>query len=124
MGDASSACKLAVIADSYMANCAYLTRKDAVITGGYAAADADMRHNEAVFAQYIIMAEMYKVINFGTGTYNRASCGSPVDTGIAADFPAVALSIQELLPISTSSSSTTLPACKTKLCLPVFLSVI
>ena len=45
-----------------------------------------MRHNEAVFAQYIIMAEMYKVINFGTGAYNRAACGSPVDTGIAADF--------------------------------------
>ena len=60
--------------------------KNAVIAGGYAAADADMRHDEAVFAQYVVMTEMYKVINFGTGSYNRAACGSPVDTGIAADF--------------------------------------
>lgn len=86
MSNARSACKLAVVADSDMAYGAYLACKNAVITGGYAAADADMRHDEAVFAQYVVMAEMYKVINFGTGAYNRAACGSPVDTGITADF--------------------------------------
>lgn len=86
MGNARSACKLAVVADSDMAYGTYLACKNAVIAGGYAAADAYMRNNEAVFAQDVVMPEMYKVINFGTGTYNRASCGSPVDTGIAADF--------------------------------------
>ena len=60
--------------------------KNAVITGGYAAADANMRDNEAVFAQYIVMAKMYKIINFSAGAYNCASCSSPVDAGIAADF--------------------------------------
>lgn len=86
MGNARSACELAVVADSDMPYGAYLACKNAVIAGGYAAADADMRNNEAVFAQYVVMSEMYKVINFGTGAYNRAACGSPVDTGIAADF--------------------------------------
>ena len=86
MGNARSACKLAVVANSNMAYSAYLACKNAVIADCYAAADADMRHNEAVFAQYVVMSEMYKIINFGTGTYNRAACGSPVDTGIAADF--------------------------------------
>ena len=86
MGNARSACELAVVADSDMAYGAYLACKNAVITGCYAAADADMRHNKAVFAQYIVMTEMYKVINFSTGAYNRAACGSPVDTGIAAYF--------------------------------------
>lgn len=86
MSNARSACKSTVVTNSDMAYGAYLPCKNAVITGCYAAADANMRDNEAVFAQYIIMAEMYKIINFGAGAYNCASCSSPVDTGIAADF--------------------------------------
>ena len=110
MSNARPACKLAVVADSDMAYGAYLACKNAVIAGGYATADADMRHDKAVFAQYVVMSEMYKVINFGTGAYNRAACGSPVDTGITADFNLI---LQH-----------NIAACRTKLCLPVFLSVI
>ena len=50
MGNARSACELAVVADSDMAYGAYLACKNTVIAGSYAAADAYMRNNEAVFA--------------------------------------------------------------------------
>ena len=89
MGNARPARKLAVIADGNMADRTDLTGKDAVITGGYAAADADMRHNKAVFAQHVVMAEMHKVINLGACAHYRAACGCPVDAGIAADFDLV-----------------------------------
>ena len=53
---------------------------------GHAPGNPGLGSDQTVFADYIVMGNMHKIIDFGAPLHDGAPSGRPVDRGIGADF--------------------------------------
>jgi hypothetical protein len=78
-----------LIAQMEVAGHAHFAAKDDIAAQSGTAGNADLRHENRIFADHNIMAHHYQIIDAGSGLDPGRAEGGPVDAGIGADFDVV-----------------------------------
>jgi hypothetical protein len=89
MHDAGLCCDLDTIPDFEVASQADLPAQDNIVAELGAAGDASLRNDEAMFAEYHVMADLDEIINFGSFANDSGPKRAAINCDVRADFDVV-----------------------------------